>query len=86
MIKILSILQWFYRTSIAIIVSYEWFQWIPILGMGVAEVRLLNGYTNIIDTGAVAYGGEPSYGFAATLYHVSFMVLIISIISIVKGY
>ena len=71
---------------IAIVTLYAWFQWIPILGMWVAGVRLRNGYENIIDNGAVAYGGEPSYGFAATVYHLGFMVLVILIISIVKGY
>ncbi len=54
---------------IAIVTLYAWFQWIPILGMWVAGVRLRNGYENIIDNGAVAYGGEPSYGFAATVAH-----------------
>ncbi len=84
MIKILSILQWFYRTSISIIVSYKWFQWIPILGMGIAGVRLSRGYENIIDTGAVAYGDQLSYGFAATLYHISFMILAVVILAIIN--
>lgn len=61
-------------------------QWLPLFGMLFVGICFFRGYNNnVIDGNEVAYGNEPSYGYASTMYQLFWFMIFIFMLGLLNA-